>query len=427
MGFFKRFKKVHTKNSEYEQPYSHEIHSALKNIDRSCNDSFSIEEAHFSMEYIKKQEIEQPTHWIYKYVVDPIEMNYRTRALRKSMIGQYDEVITICEKGLEKYPDNPYLLYMQGRTLGDIGKVSNNCQKLNKGIEVLNHVINLYPNFADAYVERGRIKKLQTDNNGAIEDFTIANNIEPGITDFINKTCYMCGKSIDNDCNSVKYPGISKGSYELTDPKYICQTCLDQMDDSDHTYEYAEFVICIEKNEIDKAIQILKSIFNNINEMHWYNLGNLYFRKNMKSEALDCYDQALFLNTAYIKAWYRKGSILMTQENFFDACKCFKNIRNLDQNNDEGWNSASAFCLLICSVVIHNKAVQTGKSAEVTDKEVQKWIMECKPVWEYAIIREFNVEKSGIDGFIDFCFENYDSILDYLEPSTGFLNTYPLN
>lgn len=29
------------------------------------------------MEYIKNKEVEAPTHWVYKNVADPIEMNYR--------------------------------------------------------------------------------------------------------------------------------------------------------------------------------------------------------------------------------------------------------------------------------------------------------------------------------------------------------------
>jgi tetratricopeptide (TPR) repeat protein len=97
------------------------------------------------------------------------------------MIGHYDDVVKICMNGLEKYPNSPYLLYMLGRTLGDIGKTSHNNQKFNEGITILNHVIDLYPNFADAYVERGTIKFNLTNQDGAIHDFLQAKEIEPDI------------------------------------------------------------------------------------------------------------------------------------------------------------------------------------------------------------------------------------------------------
>jgi tetratricopeptide (TPR) repeat protein len=424
MGFLFNLKKAFGQEKEYEQTYPTAVHKSLKTIDNIFDESLPITEPHCSMEFIKKNEIEAPTHWIYKYVDDPIEMNYRDRSLRKSMIGHYDEAVKICVAGLEKFPNSPYLIYMLGRTLGDIGKASNDNQKLSEGITALNKVISLYPDFADAYVERGVIKRFQNDTDGANEDFTKANNIEPGILDQIKGLCCRCGKIVEKDCVSVKYPGISKGSYAISDPKPICQYCLDQLDDSDHTQELADLAICMTKNENDKAIQIVKSIFNKNNESHWYNLGNLYFRKGMLSEALDCFNNALLLNTVYTKAWYRKGTILMNQKNFVDASKCFKNILILNPKNENGWNPASAFCLLLCSVVIHNTTVQKGEDGKKTNQEVIRWLTENKPVWEFAFSKGFDLKKVGINGYIDFCFENQGKILDYLEPKIATVNIY---
>jgi hypothetical protein len=70
---------------------------------------------------------------------------------------------------------------MLGRTLGDIGKVTKNNEKYQESIIILNQVITLYPNFADAYYERAEIKELQQDMAGAYEDYLKAEKIEPGI------------------------------------------------------------------------------------------------------------------------------------------------------------------------------------------------------------------------------------------------------
>jgi len=426
MGFLFKLKKALGREKEYEQPYPQEFHESLKSVDEVFDESFSMDEPYLSLEYIKNKEIEAPTHWIFKHVSDPVEMNYRNKSLQKSMIGHYDEVVKICLNGLEKYPDSPYLLYMLGRTLGDIGKATDDNQKFREGIGLLNYVIDLCPDFADAYVERGIIKKLQNDTIGANEDFIKANTIEPGLVKQSQEKCCRCGKLVENDCTSVKHPGISKGSYELTGPKPICESCLNQMDDSDHTQELAELTICMTENKTDRAIQIVKSIFNKNNESHWYNLGNLYNQKGMIPEALECFDNALFLNTVYVKVWYRKGTILMDQQNFIDSSKCFKNILILDPTNKNGWYPASAFCTLLCSVIIHNTSVQRGEGGERTNQEVQKWLAECKPVWEFAIDQGLDIEKSGLNGFIDFCFEKSGMILDYLEPNVATANIYPI-
>ena len=127
-----------------------------------------------TMEQINKLATEMPTHWFYKFVKDPREMHYRSKSLSESMQQKYADCIKTCEEGLQHYQDSPYLMYMLGRTLGDIGKIE-------KGIEILTRVIKHHPNFADAYIERGRCKANLKDIKGAQEDFSSAKEIEPYI------------------------------------------------------------------------------------------------------------------------------------------------------------------------------------------------------------------------------------------------------
>lgn len=231
------------------------------------------------------------------------------------------------------------------------------------------------------------------------------------------KRCLRCGSPIGSDCTTVRYPGKTKGSYELTDPKPICQPCIAQIHtDDEHVEEIKSLALSIRDEDHDKAIQILKSIFNSNDEAHYYNLGNQYLNKGMLSEALDCFDNALLLDTHYVKAWYRKGSTLMRQGEYADASKCFNNIYNLDPKNERGWIPASAFCLFLCSIVIHNTAVLNGKDGTKTKREVLRWTKACNPVMEFAYSKGYDFVELGVDAVVDFCFENHDEILDYLEP-----------
>jgi len=173
MGLFDRFKK--TAKSEPEVPYP-QIHEQLLEMDKNTSKIVSnLDEPTVTMDWIKKQEQIAPTHWSYKYISNPVEMNYRQQALLKSMTGQYDEVIKICRAGLEKFPDSPYLLYMVGRSFLDI-------QEFSKSIEILDYVVSKYPDFADCYIERGVCKQNLGDIDGAKKDFLIARKIEPSIS-----------------------------------------------------------------------------------------------------------------------------------------------------------------------------------------------------------------------------------------------------
>jgi len=77
MGFLFNLKKALGYEKEYEEPYPHEVHQSLKNSDMMLEEDFSLNEPQFSMEYINNKEVEAPTHWVYKNVANPIEMNYR--------------------------------------------------------------------------------------------------------------------------------------------------------------------------------------------------------------------------------------------------------------------------------------------------------------------------------------------------------------
>jgi tetratricopeptide (TPR) repeat protein len=173
MGIFERLRKP--VKTEPEVPYP-KIHEQLLEIDKTTTKLVSnFDEPTITMDWIKKQEQLAPTHWSFKHINNPVEMNYRQQALSKSMIGKFDETIKICRAGLEKFPESPYLLYMVGRSFLDIHEFS-------KSIEILDYVISKYPDFADCYVERGVCKHNLGDAEGAKKDFLMARKIEPSIS-----------------------------------------------------------------------------------------------------------------------------------------------------------------------------------------------------------------------------------------------------
>jgi tetratricopeptide (TPR) repeat protein len=172
-------------NNEFiPQPPENTFSGLLPSIDKIRNEVYlkagemaskiDVSNLPVTMEQINQLAIEKPTHWSYKFVKDPREMHYRSKSLSESIQQKYADCIKTCEEGLQHYHDSPYLMYMLGRSLGDLGENE-------KGIEVLTRVIEHHPNFADAYIERGRCKAQLKDIKGAKEDFSIAKEIEPYI------------------------------------------------------------------------------------------------------------------------------------------------------------------------------------------------------------------------------------------------------
>jgi len=118
-----------------------------------------------------------PNILIFQDIKTPKEHRARFDALHYSMIGEYEKSIECANNGLEENPKSAYLLYLRGRTKGDIGLFE-------EGKRDLDEAIKIKPNFADAFIERGYIKDKMGDIEGAEEDYKVGESIESNILDF---------------------------------------------------------------------------------------------------------------------------------------------------------------------------------------------------------------------------------------------------
>lgn len=171
------FDKIFKKERKYEQPYPDEQHKALVELQKIIPDK-KLSKLTPSLAKIKSMEQQLPTHWIYKYVNDPRQFVCRNQSLRSSMVGEYDKTLLICKEGLTQYPNDPYLLYMLGRTLYDIGRVTRDQNKIKEAADVLDHLLTLHRDFSDAYYERGKCKLFFGQLNEAEKDISSAVKFE---------------------------------------------------------------------------------------------------------------------------------------------------------------------------------------------------------------------------------------------------------
>ena len=158
MGFFSRFFKKKQSNAD----------TPSEKIDGNVDITL------MPMNKIKELAEKNPTHALYQGVKNPQDYNMRFLAMQQSMIGNYDSAIEYASKGLKINPESHYLYYIRGRSYGDKGEFDLGIKDLSKAVE-------LRVDFADAYVERGVIKKRQGKKTEADADFTKAQELEPSI------------------------------------------------------------------------------------------------------------------------------------------------------------------------------------------------------------------------------------------------------
>jgi len=217
------------------------------------------------------------------------------------------------------------------------------------------------------------------------------------------------------------YPGKEKGSLDLCEEKYLCQKCFDasfnkKKEENARGRKLSDFLLLMAKKNYADALEMYDSIFDKDIPGDWYTRGNILANLGKRREALDCYNEALFLDTHYAKAWYRKGQILFETKNFVDAARCFENVLQLENyarlfsNRPYRWFNAAMFYCMVSWVLLSNELVKLGRFSNEAHKNAGYWILRVRNGLKIAS------PQLSTDNFVDFCIQNFGKILDALEP-----------
>lgn len=249
--------------------------------------------------------------------------------------------------------------------------------------------------------------------------------------------CEECGQNINFQSKKYYiYPAKRKGSLEITQAKIICKDCISKYltgSDESELDKRQNIPILVAKKNFKEALKALESVFNKKSASDWYSKGNILLNLGNAQEALECYDEALFLDTHYIKAWYRKGHVLLSMNKDMDSAKCFENVVELEGGGNTGrrltgWGFPALFCCMIAWISANNELVNKGKPSKELYETTGMWVAKCHslltrplPVYEddngnleYATLA--SPELNEIQ-FVDYCFANFHKILDAIEPS----------
>lgn len=234
--------------------------------------------------------------------------------------------------------------------------------------------------------------------------------------------CEKCGKSLLLFRKKFyDYGGKKKASFEITDAKTYCKACFYSFhsDEERKAEVIGNWIIKMREQEYQDALKDLEKYFDKRRKDDWYNKGNILRNLKKDKEAIKCYDEALLIDTHYVKAWYRKGQLLYENDRFVDAGKCFENVLELEKP-----------MLDKKSLVV--KATKNGIEYQVYYWSFGALIMRAL---SYMGEKKFD-EADAVFGifyeivghilpfcdvetqkFIPYCVKNAHSILDMVEPS----------
>mgnify|MGYP000874986015 CR=1 FL=1 len=180
--------------------------------------------------------------------------------------------------------------------------------KYEQAVDCFNKSISIDPGDAEVYYCKGNALRDLKRYDEAIKSYDKALEIAPEFTMALmekGKILYLQGKYK----NAIQ--------------------CYDKLLSIDSTYPYAKQ----EKEKAAKALYGENYILPENTADYWVEKGNNSYKEGKYSDAAGCYDRALQIDGANIRAQYNKGNCLYILKKYRDALTCYETVLKIDPNN----------------------------------------------------------------------------------------------
>ena len=225
----------------------------------------------------------------------------------KSELGQYESAIADYDMAIQLRPDYAIAYNDRGVVKGKLGEYK-------AAIEDYDEAIRIKPDCAVAYYNRGRTKDQLEQSSAAIDDYNIAIDLEPAYADAYYNRGVVKGKLGEYDAAIADYDKAIdfKPDYAIAyNNRGMVKSTLKQYDAAIADY--------------DKAIDLKPNYAE-----AYYNRGNAKFALKQYDAAIADYDEAIHLDPDFVIAYNNRGSAKFTLKQYeaaivdYDEAICLK-------------------------------------------------------------------------------------------------------
>ena len=175
----------------------------------------------------------------------------------------------------------------------------------------------------------------------------------------------------------------------------------------------------MQEKKYDEALKLHEPVLKEDSEVDWYTKGYLLGNLNKIEAPIECYDKAISLDSQYVRAWYRKGHCLLKLKKFLESAKCFEKVMEIEEENinkgkKELWAAATVFSLMIAYISEYNRLASENKLTLKIKESANLWKEKC---YNFFLENKLIPESAEESTFLENCNQNFDKLLDYLEPS----------
>ena len=217
--------------------------------------------------------------------------------------GQMQQAKELCHKILEEDPENVTGLYLLGTIYG------NNNNNNEKAKELISKVIQIIPEFPDAYLKLAIIFQEQGNLSAAIENYHKAISLKPEN----HQAIYNLGVALQEQGNLQEAIKNYKKAIAIK-PDY-------------HQAFYNLGISLQEQGDFREAIENYKKAIAIKPDYHqaFYNLGNALKEQGHLLKAIESYKKAIAIKPDYHQAFYNLCNILQNNNYLKDATHLHRN------------------------------------------------------------------------------------------------------
>ena len=255
--------------------------SSKKNIRKDLRDIFGINEQHLFSDFTGFALSNAPDR---PYSDDTLDY-YLTLALELSQKKDFHNVMDICSRALNLYPENSYIFFIRGNANCDLGDYRAGIIDYDKAIEI-------NPRYSYAYNNRGNAKCVLGDNQAGITDYDKAIEFNPEHFDaYNNRGIAKCG--LGNHQEAItdfdKATQINPLHADATFNRGLAKYELGNLQEAITDY--------------DKAIEINPRHVNAYN-----NRGNINCELGKYQAGITDYDKSIGINPRQVEAYINRGN-----------------------------------------------------------------------------------------------------------------------
>ncbi|MFL2802116.1 MAG: tetratricopeptide repeat protein [Paracoccaceae bacterium] len=271
-----------------------------------------------------------------------------TRILLKQK--KVDEALVVAKKTNELFPDD-----VEG--MGVLGACFRANGRFNESLKYLGKAIQLNPNYAEAYINRGLISLVQKNKLNALSDLEKAYHLKSHIKQiwYIILNLKMEAKEFEATISiAEEMIKIDPTDERIFFSIALCHQNLNKYDQavvfykkvliikSDNAEAYKNMSIVLKKQgKLEEAIEACnKALLIKPDYAEAYNnMGNILIDQGKLDKALEAFENALSIKPDYAPAYNNMGNVLKDQGKLDKALEAFENALSIKPDYAPAYNN----------------------------------------------------------------------------------------